>query len=95
MLAPPPSTLYSHPWLQALPQLVPRTTLEFPCLIGESQVKGIDLSNPSRNLISYNARLEGSSDFVLESSTIKLEAKGTTRINVTCTPSSGVTQEAK
>ena len=48
------------------------------------QVKYIEVSNPASKPIAYTARLEGHSDFALEAPTIRIEAKGSTRIAVQC-----------
>ena len=55
--------------------------LIFECCI---QVKYIEVSNPASKPIAYTARLEGHSDFALEAPTIRIEAKGSTRIAVQC-----------
>jgi len=49
-----------------LPHYIPKTTIEFSCIVRESIVKYIELSNPTNKPIYYRVRLEGSNDFVLE-----------------------------
>jgi hypothetical protein len=110
------------PLVQTLPQLTPKTTVEFLCKLGEpqvtipklatlrmestlmpqrhpsptkthctqysshpitNQVQDIELSNPSRKLISYAARLEGGGgDFSIEGAGVKVEAGGGARLTV-------------
>ena len=55
----------------------------------------MELSNPSRKVVSYAARLEGHSDFTLESQTIRLEPGSKAMCEVKCTPTSGVAQQSR
>lgn len=48
------------------------------------KVRDIELSNPSRKLVSYAARLEGHNDFGLEATSIKAEPGRTARLSVRC-----------
>jgi hypothetical protein len=50
---------------QALPQLVPKTVIEFKCALGDSTRKSIELKNPSSKPIEYEVTVQGSgaSDF--------------------------------
>jgi hypothetical protein len=49
-------------------------------------VKTIELTNPSKKLISYWVRLEGSEDFQIESDTVEIEAKSSLDFKVTLNP---------
>mmetsp|Transcript_8375 Transcript_8375/g.10006 ORF Transcript_8375/g.10006 Transcript_8375/m.10006 type:complete len:2211 (+) Transcript_8375:271-6903(+) len=48
-----------------LPQIVPKTTVEFGATLGKTTSKVIELKNPSSRSIRYRAHLEGCSDFSL------------------------------
>ena len=50
---------------QGLPHYVPKTTIEFPCVLGEVVTKNIELTNPSSKPVTYWVKLEGSGDFSL------------------------------
>lgn len=69
---------------QTLPQLAPRTTIEFSAKLGEVQTKHVELHNPSPMAVSYYARLEGHSDFALTTTTVFLEPKATVHFPVQC-----------
>jgi hypothetical protein len=45
---------------QALPQLVPKTVIEFKCALGDSARKSIELKNPSSKPIEYELSVQGS-----------------------------------
>jgi hypothetical protein len=45
---------------QALPQLVPKTVIEFKCALGDSARKSIELKNPSSKPIEYEVTVQGS-----------------------------------
>jgi len=60
---------------QTLPSYMPRTTIEFTGRLGEAIVKNVELTNPSKNAISYTARIEGSSDFKLSATKFRVEPK--------------------
>lgn len=49
--------------MQALPQLVPKTEVEFKANLGSVVSKSIELKNPSSKAIKYDVTLEGSTDF--------------------------------
>ena len=49
-----------------LPQFISKTTIEFPCILGERLTKMIHLTNPASKPITYWVKLEGSSDFQLD-----------------------------
>jgi len=71
---------------QTLPQLIPKTSVKFSGILGQTSTKCIELSNPSAKPISYSARLEGSNAFKLQESSVKLEPKSTCNFPVECTP---------
>lgn len=48
---------------QALPQMVPKTEVEFRANLGTAVSKSIELKNPSSKPIAYEVTLEGSTDF--------------------------------
>ncbi len=80
---------------QTLPQLLPRTTIDFTCRMGETMVKEIELSNPARKAIAYTARLEGHADFSIDASVVRVGAGETTRLPCKCTPTTSLPQEAR
>ncbi|GAX74871.1 hypothetical protein CEUSTIGMA_g2317.t1 [Chlamydomonas eustigma] len=80
---------------QTLPQFVPKTTIEFPCKLGESVTKDLELSNPSKKAISYTAKLEGHKDFTTQVSVIRIEAKGTARLQIKCIPTTSVPVQSR
>jgi hypothetical protein len=57
---------------QALPHYIPKATIEFPAVLGDEVKKNIELSNPSKQPISYWVRLVGSDDYSIEKS-IKID----------------------
>ena len=62
---------------QSLPHYIPKCTIEFPGMLGETVTKNIELSNPSSKQVTYWVKLEGSSDFVLvNSSEFSIPPKG-------------------
>ena len=71
---------------QALPQLIPKTTIDFNCVLGDSQKKSIALTNPSNKPVTYAVTLEGNSDFSMESDSVSLDPKSVTQFIVTATP---------
>ncbi|KAK3255401.1 hypothetical protein CYMTET_35412 [Cymbomonas tetramitiformis] len=71
---------------QTLPQFIPKTTIEFSGLLGQTLVKTIELTNPSKKSISYAARLEGSTAFSLTTKMVKLEPMSTVEFPVECVP---------
>lgn len=58
--------LFAMVLMHSLPQYVSKTTIEFPCILGETLTKTIQLTNPSNKQITYWVKLEGSSDFQLD-----------------------------
>jgi len=62
---------------QGLPHYVPKAKIEFPAVLGDLVTKNIELSNPSKNPISYWVKLDGSTDFSIEEDCVKIEP-GTT-----------------
>jgi len=71
---------------QALPQLIPKTTIDFNCTLGDTMKKSIALTNPSSKPVTYMVTLEGSSDFVIEGDSISLDPKSVTQFVVDATP---------
>jgi len=67
-----------------LPYYQPKSQLvEFECILGEQVVKLIELNNSTHKGISYYVRYEGSSDFVIEESSFKIEPKSIYKFKVT------------
>jgi len=79
--------LFSLYLYQALPQLIPKTTIEFVSVLGDSLTKHVELTNPSNKVVAYSARLEGSSDFSIESSAVTLEPKSSVSFPIICSSS--------
>ena len=79
----------------SLPQLIPKTTIDFTCMLGESVVKNIELTNPSNKMISYSARIEGCPDFSIEHSEVRLEPKSSVQLPVQCLPTTSVPSPAR
>lgn len=80
---------------QALPQFVPRSTLEFNCKLGEVMTREVELTNPGRRPISYTARLEGHADFSIDLAPVKIEPKGTFRLPVKCCASTSLPRDSR
>lgn len=80
---------------QALPQLIPKTSIEFNCTLGATMKKSIALTNPSSRPISYMITLEGCDDFSNEFSQITLDPKSVTQYIVSLTPKFSKPQEAR
>lgn len=78
-----------------MPQFLPRATVEFRCKLGETQVKELELSNPARKAIAYTARLEGHTDFTTDATTVRIDARGTVRFPLKCSPTTSLPQEAR
>ena len=53
---------------QALPHYIPKATIEFPAVLGDEVKKNIELSNPSKQPISYWVKLIGSDDYSIDKS---------------------------
>ena len=62
---------------QALPHYIPKAVVEFPAVLGDLVTKNIELSNPSKQPISYNVKMIGQSDFSVETSQVKIEPGNT------------------
>jgi len=58
---------------QALPHYISKHTIEFPAVLGDLVTKNIELTNPSKNPISYWVKLEGSDDFKIEEDNVRIE----------------------
>jgi hypothetical protein len=59
----------------------PATLISMP-FVHHLQVREIQLSNPTRRPLAYAARLEGSSDFTLEASLVKIDPGLSTQVIV-------------
>lgn len=59
------------------------------------QVKELELSNPARKAIAYTARLEGHPDFSTDASIVRIDARGTVRFPLKCSPSTSVPAESR
>ncbi len=62
---------------QNLPQYLPRTTIEFAGVLGQTIVKSIELRNPSKSPITYYVTIEGSEDFTIEGQQLELAPQAT------------------
>ena len=62
---------------QNLPQYLPKTTIDFECVLGQTVTKSIELRNPSKSKISYFVTIEGSPDFSIEAQEVDLEPLAT------------------
>ncbi|CAM9548186.1 unnamed protein product [Chrysoparadoxa australica] len=71
---------------QSLPQIVPKSDIEFKATLGEAASKTIELTNPSNRDVSYEVTLEGSSDFSVERQRVSLEPRETVDFVVNFTP---------
>ena len=58
---------------QNLPQFVPKAGVDFYGVLGEQIVKSIEMKNPTRKTINYRVILEGSTDFSIETTKLRLE----------------------
>jgi len=59
---------------QTLPHYIPKATIEFPSVLGDLVTKNIELSNPSKNIISYRVELmPRNSDFSVEQTEVRIE----------------------
>ena len=56
-----------------MPHYIPKATIEFPAVLGDLVTKNIELSNPSKNPISYWVKMDGSSDFMIEDDSVRIE----------------------
>jgi len=80
---------------QALPQLIPKTIIDFQCTLNDTMKKSISLTNPSGKSISYMVTLEGCQDFAIESDTVSLDPKSVTQFIVSLTPRFSKPQEGR
>jgi hypothetical protein len=62
---------------QSLPHYIPKAEIEFPATLGDLVTKNIELSNPSKNPISYWVQLDGSKDFSNPEKEIRIEPGAT------------------
>jgi len=62
---------------QSLPHYIPKAQIEFPATLGDQVTKNIELSNPSKNPISYWVQCDGSKDFSIEQGDIRIEPGST------------------
>jgi hypothetical protein len=70
---------------QQLPQLVPKTNIEFRGALGQVVTKTIELKNPTRRSITYHVSLDGASEYSIAEKTLKLEAESLGSFTVQCT----------
>ncbi|CAD7959898.1 unnamed protein product [Amoebophrya sp. A25] len=49
---------------QNLPHYVPKTVIQYQTMLGTNLTKSIELTNPSRHVVTYSATLRGSGEFV-------------------------------
>ena len=61
---------------QSLPHYIPKAVIEFPCTLGDLVTKNIELTNPSKNPISYWVNLDGCRDFTIEEQSLRIEPGG-------------------
>ena len=62
---------------QSLPHYIPKAQIEFPATLGDLVTKNIELSNPSKNPISYWVQCDGSKDFFIEFKDIRIDPGST------------------
>ena len=67
---------------QNLPQYMPKTTIVFSGALGKPIRKDIELRNPSKKKITFLVSLEGDTDFRLESTSVDLPPKGSTKFPI-------------
>ena len=67
---------------QSLPHYIPKAKIEFPATLGDLVTKNIELSNPSKNPISYWVKLDGSKDFQIEEECISIQPGQTTNFPI-------------
>lgn len=78
-----------------LPQLIPKTNIEFPCTLHVKTTKQIELTNPTKKNIVYEVRLEGEADFKVDANKVRLGPKATAHLPVALTPRTSTPGEAK
>lgn len=64
--------LFSYQLIEVLPHFLPMTTVEFVTPLSKQVVQSISITNPSKVSITYEARLEGSSNFRALENSIQL-----------------------
>ena len=69
-----------------LPNLIPKTTIDFKGLLGCPSVKTVELKNPSNKAVSYDVTLDGPKDFTIDLSSITLEPNSVSGFLVKCNP---------
>jgi Calponin homology (CH) domain len=82
---------YLYQWL---PQLIPQSEITFEGKLQQAQRRTVELSNPSSQSLSYNARLHGHDGFSLETTSVRLAPKSQGQVIIHCIPSTGVCQQA-
>ncbi len=56
-----------------MPHYIPKATIEFPAVLGDLVTKNIELSNPSKQPISYHVSKIGSGDYSIEQTSVRIE----------------------
>lgn len=79
----------------SLPQLIPRSALDFSGRLGEPVTKTIELTNPADKAISYSVKVDGHADFSIEQTAVRIEPRATVAFPVTCTPKISRPTEAR
>ena len=65
--------LFTVQLYQGLPHYIAKAQIEFPAVLGDMVTKNIELSNPSKNPISYWVKLDGCADFSIEAEQVRIE----------------------
>ena len=65
-----------------LPNLIPKSTIEYQALLGETLVKTIELQNPSKKRVIYEVTMEGSQNFSTETKHIILPPESAMEVPV-------------
>ena len=65
-----------------MPYYLPRQTIRFECSLDETAVKNIALTNPTKKPITYSVKLEGTSDFSIDTDQVMIMPKQTTQFPV-------------
>jgi len=75
--------LFVHQLFQTIPHYQPKKEpVVFECVLSETVSKQIELNNATQKGISYYVRFEGSSDFLIEETSFKIEPKSTYKFKV-------------
>lgn len=69
---------------QNLPQLIPKTQIDFESSLGHTVVKTIELRNPTKRPISYIVTLEGAPEFRISSNSLRIEPDGMVAFPIEC-----------